>query len=221
VSHEFRTPLTLMLGPLDELLADTMPRETRQLLTMVRRNVLRLKKLVNTLLEFSRIEAGRVRACFEPTDLATYTAELASTFRATCERAGLELEVQCPTLPEPVYVDVEMWEKVVLNLISNAFKFTLQGKIRVSLEAVDDCVELRVMDTGVGIPADEIPKLFQRFHRVAGITGRTQEGSGIGLALVHELVRLHGGSIGVESVRREGTTFTVRVPLGTTHLPAD
>ncbi len=221
VSHEFRTPLTLMLGPLDELLGDSMPRETRQLLTMMRRNVLRLKKLVNTLLEFSRIEAGRVRAYFEPTDLATYTAELASTFRSACERAGLELEVDCPTLSEPVYVDIEMWEKVVLNLISNAFKFTLEGKIQVSLDAHDDSVELRVTDTGAGIPPEEIPKLFQRFHRVAGVAARTQEGSGIGLALVHELVRLHGGSVGVESVRRQGTTFAVRVPLGTAHLPSD
>ncbi|HEU5073047.1 MAG TPA: ATP-binding protein, partial [Polyangiaceae bacterium] len=206
---------------LDELLADTMPRETRQLLTMMRRNVLRLKKLVNTLLEFSRIEAGRVEACFEPTDLSKYTAELASTFRSACERAGVALEVDCPTLPAPVYVDIEMWEKIVLNLMSNAFKFTLDGKISVTLAATDEFVELRVADTGVGIPEDELPRLFQRFHRVEGIMGRTQEGSGIGLALVHELVRLHGGRVGVESVRRKGTTFSVRIPLGTAHLPAD
>jgi len=221
VSHEFRTPLTLMLGPLDELLADTMPRETRQLLTMMRRNVLRLKKLVNTLLEFSRLEAGRVRACFEPTDLAAYTTDLASTFRSACERASIDLVVSCPTLPAPVHVDIEMWEKIVLNLISNAFKFTLEGKIEVTLAADDDLVELRVADTGVGIPEEEIPKLFQRFHRVEGIQGRTQEGSGIGLALVHELVRLHGGHVGIESRRRQGTTFSVRIPFGTAHLPAD
>ena len=94
------------------------------------RNGLRLLRLVNTLLDFSRIEAGRARANYEPTDLATFTAELASTFRSACERAGLRLIVDCPPLPpgEPVYVDRDMWEKIVLNLLSNAFKFTLEGR---------------------------------------------------------------------------------------------
>ena len=101
---------------------------------MVHRNALRLLKLVNTLLDFSSIEAGRSNASYEPTDLATFTAELASTFRSAIEKGGLTLTVDCPPLPEPVYVDREMWEKIVLNLLSNAFKHTFAGGIQVSLQ---------------------------------------------------------------------------------------
>lgn len=147
-------------------------------------------KLVNTLLDFSRIEAGRTQGNYEPTDLATYTAELASLFRSTVEQAGLQLTVDCPPLAEPIYVDREMWEKIVLNLLSNAFKFTFAGEIAVVVRPVGDQVELVVRDTGTGIPAAELPKLFERFHRVEGARGRTFEGSGIGLSLVQELVQL-------------------------------
>ncbi len=224
VSHEFRTPLTLMLGPVEDVLADTAepptPRQ-RERLEVAHRNALRLQKLVNTLLDFSRIEAGRVRARFEPTDLAAFTADLASNFRSACEKAGLLLRVDCPPLPEPVYVDRDMWEKVVLNLLSNAFKYTLQGAIEVRLRPADGQVELAVRDTGTGIPAEEMPRLFERFHRVEGSRGRTQEGSGIGLALVRELVRLHGGEVRAESACGVGSVFTVALPLGKGHLPAD
>ncbi|PYQ57101.1 MAG: hypothetical protein DMF53_23605, partial [Acidobacteria bacterium] len=224
VSHELRTPLTLMLAPLDEILAapegEALP-ESRELLTVVRRNGQRLLKLVNNLLDFSRLEAGRVQAVYEPVDLAAYTAELASQFRAAIEKAGLRLIVDCPPLPEPVFVDRDMWEKIVLNLLSNAFKYTLDGEIAVSLRAAGDAAVLAVRDTGTGIPAAELPSLFNRFHRVEGARGRTQEGTGIGLALVAELARLHGGTAGVESVYGEGSTFTVAIPLGRGHLPAD
>ncbi len=224
VSHEFRTPLTLLLGPVEDTLADAgeppTPRQ-RERLEVAHRSALRLQKLVNTLLDFSRIEAGRVQASYRATDLAALTAELASNFRSACEKAGLELRVDCPPLPEPVYVDREMWEKVVLNLLSNAFKFTLQGRIEVAVRQAGSAVELTVKDTGTGIPADEMPKLFERFHQIKGARGRTQEGSGIGLALVRELVRLHGGDVRVESNHGQGTTFTVSVPLGTAHLPAE
>jgi PAS domain S-box-containing protein len=224
VSHEFRTPLTLMLGPVEDMLAkpaEQMQLENRQLLEVIHRNGLRLQKLVNTLLDFSRIEAGRVQASYEPTDLATFTAELASNFRSACQKAGLELVVDCPPLPEPVYVDRDMWEKVVLNLVSNAFKYTLAGRIEVHLRSVNGQVELSVRDTGTGIPAEEMPKLFERFHRVEGSRGRTQEGSGIGLALVRELVKLHDGEVRAESTCGEGSVFTVSLPLGKAHLPAD
>jgi PAS domain S-box-containing protein len=224
VSHEFRTPLTLMLGPVEDLLAkshtDLSPAAAGQL-EVVSRNGLRLLRLVNTLLDFSRIEAGRVRATFQPTDLGTFTADLASVFRAACERAGLRLVVSCTRLDEPVYVDREMWEKVVLNLLSNAFKFTFNGEIAVSLRARGSAAELRVRDTGTGIPAEEMPRLFERFHRVQNARGRTHEGTGIGLALVQELVKLHGGSISANSEVGRGTTFTVTVPLGSAHLPPD
>jgi PAS domain S-box-containing protein len=222
VSHEFRTPLTLMLGPLEDALSETdgqLPPEKRERLEIALRNGVRLQKLVNTLLDFSRIEAGRVRATFEPTDLAAFTAELASNFRSACEKAGLELKVDCPPLAEPVLVDRQMWEKVVLNLLSNAFKFTFAGEIAITLRQVDSSAELRVRDTGTGIPAAELPRLFERFHRIENARGRTHEGSGIGLALVQELVKLHGGVITVESEDGIGTTFTVTIPLGSKHLP--
>jgi len=224
VSHEFRTPLTLMLGPLEDLLAkpaaDLHP-EPRETLTVVHRNGRRLLKLVNALLDFSRIEAGRVQAVYEPVDLAAVTAELTSVFRAAVERAGLQLTIECPMLPEPVFVDRDMWEKIVLNLMANAFKFTFEGGIHVALRWSDDHVELDVRDTGIGIADAELPHLFERFHRVLGTRARTHEGTGIGLALVHELVKLHGGAVRVQSRVGEGTTFTVAIPTGSGHLPAD
>ncbi len=221
ISHEFRTPLTLMLSPLEQTLAElegSIPAKARSQLEMVQRNGNRLLKLVNTLLDFSRIEAGRQKANYQPTDLATYTAELASLFRSTVEQAGLQLTVDCPPLPEPIYVDREMWEKIVLNLLSNAFKFTFAGEIAVVLRPVGDQVELSVRDTGTGIPAAELPKLFERFHRVEGARGRTFEGTGIGLSLVQELVQLQGGAIAVDSTLGQGSTFRVRLPMGTAHL---
>ncbi|MDV2992458.1 MAG: Sensor histidine kinase RcsC [Chroococcidiopsis sp. SAG 2025] len=224
VSHEFRTPLTLMLSPLEEILlrcSDLLPPEDREQLEMVQRNGLRLLKLVNTLLDFSRIEAGRVQASYESTDLASLTADLASVFRAAIEKAGMRLSVNCPPLPSPVYVNREMWEKIVLNLISNAFKFTLAGEITVSLQWMGNRVQLSIQDTGIGIPAAEIPHLFERFHRVKGAQGRTFEGSGIGLSLVRELVQMHGGTVQVTSVLGSGSCFTVSIPTGTAHLPPD
>lgn len=224
VSHEFRTPLTLMLGPLEDLLYEPDARvapESREQIGVVRRNALRLLKLVNTLLDFSRIEAGRVQAAYEPVDLAAFTAELASVFRSLIERAGLRYNVACPPLDEPVYVDREMWEKIVLNLISNAFKFTLEGSIEVSLRPAGRQVQLRVRDTGTGIAAQDLPHIFERFYRVSNASGRSFEGSGIGLALVQELVKFNGGEVSVESEVGRGSVFTVAIPFGSAHLPQD
>ena len=220
VSHELRTPLTLVLGPLEETLAEAGGLD-RERLEVTHRNALRLLKLVNTLLDFSRIEAGRIQAAYEPTDLAALTADLASGFRSAVERAGLRLLVDCPPLGEPVWVDPEMWEKIVLNLLSNAFKFTFEGEIEVRLRRAGDRAALTVRDTGTGIPAEELPRVFERFHRVRDARGRTFEGSGIGLSLVQELVKLHGGSVSVESEVDRGTAFTVSLPIGKAHLPAD
>jgi len=224
VSHEFRTPLTLMLGPMAEALADPKtPSEVKQRLQVSQRNSLRLLKLVNSLLDFSRIEAGRIQAVYEPTDIAALTAEFASNFRSACEIAGLKLVVDCETLGEPVYVDREMWEKIVLNLVSNAFKYTLAGEIEVGLrrirESEQEYIELSVRDTGIGISKDELPKIFQRFYRIENARGRTHEGTGIGLSLVQELVALHNGTISVESVFGKGSQFKVRIPTGYAHLP--
>jgi signal transduction histidine kinase len=231
VSHEFRTPLTLMLGPLEEAIAAAEPAGSTAAsrLAMVHRNGLRLLRLVNTLLDFSRIEAGRVRARFQPTDLGVYTEELASNFRSACERAGLRLTTNCMRLAQPVYVDTEMWERIVLNLVSNAFKYTLTGGITVGLDVVSDetvdgadgLVRLTVQDTGIGIPEPELPHIFDRFHRIEGQRGRTLEGTGIGLALVSELVRLHGGTITVQSRLDTGTTVAVCLKFGCAHLPAE
>ena len=213
VSHEFRTPLALMLGPLEQALTiDGLPAESRQHLEVAQRNSQRLLKLVNTLLDFSRIEAGRLQAHQEPVDLGTLTADVASVFRSTIESAGLTFTVDCPPLDEPVAVDREMWEKVVLNLLSNAFKFTLDGAIAITLRREGDTAVLTVRDTGTGIAAAELPHLFQRFHRVRGAGGRSFEGSGIGLALVRELVRLHHGEVHVESAPGQGSTFRVTIP---------
>lgn len=173
VSHEFRTPLTLQLGPLNDALEDeteALPPAQRQRIEMVKRNSLRLLKLVNTLVDFSRIEAGRVQALFEPVDIATMTAQLASQFESALHDAGLRLVVDCPSLPEPVHVDCEMWERIVLNLMSNAFKFTRQGEVTVTVRRRGDEAVLEIRDTGCGIPAEELPRIFHRFHRVKGAT---------------------------------------------------
>ncbi len=220
VSHEFRTPLTLMLGPLEEALDnESLPSATRAHLQVAQRNSLRLLKLVNSLLDFARIEAGRVTASFEPLDLAALTQDLASNFRSAMQRAGLDFRVECEPLPQALHVDREMWEKIVLNLVSNAFKFTLEGSVALRLSAQADHALLEVSDTGIGVAAHEVPRLFERFHRVEGAQGRTHEGSGIGLALVQELVKLHGGSIEAHSEPGRGSTFLVRIPYGFAHLP--
>ena len=224
VSHEFRTPLTLMLGPVEDALADAkepLSAPQRERLELVRRNGLRLQRLVNALLDFSRFEAGRARATFTPTDLGALTADIASSFRSAIEKGGVRLSVDCATLAHEAYVDREMWEKVVLNLLSNAFKFTFEGEIRVALRETDGSAELVVSDTGTGIPDEELPRVFERFHRVRGAQSRTNEGTGIGLALVQELVRLHGGSVLAQSREGEGSAFTVRIPLGSRHLPRE
>ncbi|HLX23348.1 MAG TPA: ATP-binding protein [Usitatibacter sp.] len=219
VSHEFRTPLTLMLGPLNEEIANgRLPSGSRERLEMCYRNGIRLLKLVNSMLDFSRIEAGRMTARFEATDLAAFTAELASNFQSACEAAGLALRVSCETLDEPVFIDRDMWEKIVFNLLSNAFKFTFEGAIDVRVSQSGHGAVLEIRDSGVGIEAGTLPRIFERFRRVEGVRSRTHEGTGIGLAMVQELVRMQGGEIRVESEPDEGSVFTVSLPFGTSHL---
>src|SRR5258705_5053964 len=167
------------------------------------------------------MRAGRVRAGFGPRAARGVTSELASVIRSSMENAGLQFSVECPPIAEPVYVDRDMWEKVVSNLLSNAFKFTFEGSVTVTLQSTEQAVELQVRDTGVGIPEEHRERVFERFHRVEGTQARTFEGTGIGLAFVQELVRLHGGDVRVESALGQGSTFTVTIPLGTTHLPPE
>ena len=274
ISHEFRTPLTLMLGTIEELLKESaLGGIAQERLQIAHRNALRLLKLVNTLLDFSRIESGRQKASFEPTDIAALTRNLAGNFRSVIEKAGLDFSVETGVQGEagvrgevgvrgeagvrgdvgvrgeagvrgeprayeesgvsreagrhietgkpevPVYVDRDMWEKIVFNLLSNAFKYTLKGSIAVRLFFRDGRVVLEVSDTGTGIPENELPHMFDRFHRVENSKGRTIEGTGIGLSLTKELVHLLGGDIGIRSIEDEGTIVTVTLPTGKDHLP--
>jgi PAS domain S-box-containing protein len=221
VSHELRTPLTLILGPMENALHDSSRGLTGDTLGAAHRNALRLLKLVNTLLDFSRIESGRIQASFERVDLSELTRDLAGVFRSLVEAAGLRLVLDCPPIEGDIYVDPVLWEKVVLNLMSNAYKFTFQGEITVRLRSGGGRVSLEVSDTGSGIPDEELPRLFERFHRIHGARSRTFEGSGIGLALVKELVSLHGGTITVHSQEGRGSTFRVELPTGKKHLPSE
>ncbi|HTL07497.1 MAG TPA: ATP-binding protein [Chitinophagaceae bacterium] len=216
ISHEFRTPITLMLGPLEEMINTTtaiVGEEEKEKLALTHRNAMRLLKLVNTLLDFSRIESGRQKAALVPTDISSFTKRIASSFQPLVEKAGLRFTINVQPVPQPVPLDRDMWEKIVFNLLSNAFKYTLRGGITVSLAAQGDIATLTVEDTGVGIPPAELPHMFDRFHRVENSAGRTHEGTGIGLSLTRELVLLHKGDISVESGVNKGSRFTVRIPM--------
>ncbi|MDH6463807.1 signal transduction histidine kinase/CheY-like chemotaxis protein [Micromonospora sp. A200] len=224
VSHEFRTPLTLMLGPLTDALADErhpLPPEQRERVDTARRNATRLLTLVNSLLTFSSLEAGRARSRARQVDLPELTAELAGVFRSAVERAGLSLEVDCPPLPRPAALDPANWERIVTNLLSNALKHTFVGRISVGLHAHPTELRLTVADTGIGIAEEEMPRLFERFHRVDGARSRSHEGTGIGLALVGELARLEGGDVRVDSQLGRGSTFTVALPWSALHRGTD
>jgi PAS domain S-box-containing protein len=221
VSHEFRTPLTLLLAPLEEILRKgTINKNEIEKLHLAHRNALRLQKLVNTLLDFSRIESGKMEAVFQPVDLASLTSDLASNFRSVIEHGGLKFKVRCEPIEELIYVNREMYEKIVFNLLSNAFKFTFKGKIEVVLKENKNNVKLIVRDTGIGIANAHLQNIFDRFVRIEGAKARTYEGSGIGLALVRELVNVHRGNIKVSSTPEAGSEFIVTFPKGKSHLPA-
>lgn len=222
VSHEFRTPLTLMLGPLEDLLAN-LPQNTEMFekVGIAHRNALRLLKLVNSLLDFSRFEAGRAKAVFHPVNISTVTKEVASHFDSAASKSAIRLEINCPPMPQMIYLDLDAYEKILLNIISNAFKHTFEGSISINLNWLGNGVELTVSDTGIGIPADHIEHIFKRFHRVPNAKSRTHEGSGIGLSLVQELVKLHQGEIRVSSILNQGTTLTLFFLAGNQHLPQE
>ncbi|KAJ3145311.1 hypothetical protein HDU89_007168 [Geranomyces variabilis] len=221
ISHEYRTPLSLILGPVADLLSDSsLSSSQMDKIRLVERNAQRLHKLVNSVLDFSLLEAGRMEANFRLTDISIATANAASMFRSAMEKGNLVYTVETPPLGEMVYLDVDMWEKIVLNLISNAFKYTIKGGVKVRIYKDETAAVLTVEDTGCGVPKNEIARLFERFHRCQSSSGRSVEGTGIGLSLAYELVMLHGGAISATSTLGLGTKFTVSIPLGKGHIPS-
>ena len=227
VSHELRTPLTLLAGPLDDLLAESPEGAKREMLIMARRNVRRLTRLVSTLMDVSRLEAGRLKGSFRHVNLGIVTRDLATLFRGAIERARLHYTIDCDLQARDVYVDPDHWEKVIFNLIGNALKYTMRGFVKVKLVYSRSEATLTVSDSGVGIPTSDIGLVGERFHRVQSVS-RSHEGTGIGLALVKELIKLHGGTLDITSHVAEesedgshGSTFRVVLPLGSNHLPRD
>lgn len=219
ISHEFRTPLTLILGPLEAAVSQVRGLSHEQS-SVALRNTQRLLRLVNQLLDLQRLDAGHMQPTFRPVDLATFVGEIIQAFRPYCDRKGLQLETRLEAGPT-VYVDSEKFDKILYNLLSNAVKFTPEGgTITVALTPSSTQCELVVQDTGIGIQAEQIPHLFQRFHQSEGSVHRRYEGTGLGLALVKELVSLHQGNIHLDSTYGVGTAVTVTLPTGHSHLPS-
>ncbi len=220
ISHEFRTPLTLTIGPLESACSrkEDLPYEQA---AIALRNSRRLLRLVNQLLDLQRLDAGRMQPSFRPCDLVGFCYSTAESFLPYCEKKGINLVTQlqeCPLL----YLDIERFDKVLYNLLSNAVKFTPEGgTITLSVEQAGAHCLLQVKDTGIGIRTEQIPYLFERFRQAEGSASRSYEGSGLGLALVKELVELHKGQISIESVYGEGSTFSVWLHFGSTHLPPE
>ena len=220
VSHEFRTPLTLTIGPLETAVSEGRDLPYEQA-AIALRNSRRLLRLVNQLLDLQRLDAGRMQARFRPSNLAEFVAQTIESFRPYCHRKGLNLVADLHPCPQ-IYLDLEKFDKVLYNLLSNAMKFTpAGGTITVRVSAAGNRCFMQVKDTGIGIRADQMPELFERFRQAEGSASRSYEGSGLGLALVKELVELHGGKISVDSVYGKGSTFTVWLSAGSAHLPAD
>ncbi|HEY9747422.1 MAG TPA: response regulator [Allocoleopsis sp.] len=220
ISHEFRTPLTLTIGPLESAVAQKEGLAYDQAVIALR-NSRRLLRLVNQLLDLQRLDAGRMQPSFRPCNLTEFVSQVVDSFRPYCDKKEITLFTELKDCPE-IYLDLEKFDKVLYNLLSNAMKFTAAGgSITVSMQLAGDHCLLQVKDTGIGIRPDQIPHLFERFRQAEGSANRSYEGSGLGLALVKELVELHGGQISVESVYGEGTTFTVWIQTGLAHLPAD
>ncbi len=220
ISHEFRTPLTLMLGPLESAVAQQQDLPVEQTVIALR-NSRRLLRLVNQLLDLQRLDVGRMQPSFRPCEIVAFVSQIVDAFRPYCEKKGVHLVTQLSNCP-PLYLDAEKFDKVLYNLLSNAMKFTpAGGSITVRVETAGNHCLLQVKDTGIGIPKEQIPRLFERFHQAEGSANRSHEGSGLGLSLVKELVELHKGQISVESIEGQGSTFTVWLQTGAAHLPLD
>ena len=225
ISHELRTPLTLIVGPLDELLHNAAPPDAARLAeqhTLMRRHAARLLELINQLLDIARLEAGQLRLRASVLDLRAFVLSHVAAFDSLAAARGLQLHATVPPDELPACVDSDQLEKVLTNLLGNALKFTpAGGQVRLTLATEPGLAVLSVADTGAGIPAAHLPLVFDRFHQVDDSPNRRHDGSGIGLALVKELVALHHGTVEVASTEGKGTVFTVRLPLGTAHLRSE
>ncbi len=221
ISHEFRTPLTLILGPVDDALDDAygpLSGTLRRQLHVMRRSGLRLQRLINQLLDLSKLEAGQMTLHARRRDLIAFLRGIVGSFSSLAERKHVTLQLYTEKEPLPLSFDADKLEKVVINLLSNAFKFTPeQGTIRVVVrEGAGEAgafAEIGVRDTGPGIPPEELPYVFDRFYQVEHAMAQEHAGTGIGLALAKELVELHGGEIRVESEPGFGCEFFVRIPF--------
>ena len=222
LSHEFRTPLTLILGPIRDVLDGAygqMDDRLRGQFTSMHRAADRLHRLINQLLDLARLEAGGMRLEARAGDVGAFVRALTLSFASRAEREGKTLLLEPVSGAIEVYFDRDKLEKIVYNLLSNAFKFTGPGgKIRVAVDASDGSARIVVRDTGVGIPLAELPHIFDRFHQADASPTRRHEGSGIGLALAKELSELHHGTLTVQSEEGFGSTFTLTLPLGRSHL---
>jgi signal transduction histidine kinase len=222
ISHELRTPLTLIIAPIDDLLRDgrELPEGAAEALKVARQNALRLLKLINDLLEVVRLDEKSLELKRERLDAATFASGLAESLRYLAEAKGLSLACQGPDERLPIYVDPARLEKAIINLLTNAIKFTPKGgSIMVRWRRDGDQAVVEVADTGVGIPEAELPRIFERFHQVDGSSTRKYQGAGIGLALAQGLVEANGGQLTVESTLGAGTTLAIRLPLATEDAP--
>ena len=219
ISHEFRTPLTLILGPAKQLLERTKDADTAENLKMIHRNAKNLNKLVDELLDISKIEAGEMKLNTRPMNIISVVKDIVFPFYSFAERKKITLNLKYDEFEIIGFLDKEKAEKILNNILSNAFKFTPEGgKIELGVRRTDKTAEIIISDSGIGIPPDQIDKIFDRFYQVDGSHTREHEGTGIGLSLTKELVDLHKGKIEVESKEGKGTTFTVKFPLGREHL---
>jgi len=224
ISHEFRTPITLSLGPLDQMLKERygdVPDAIRNQLLVVQRNQERLLGLINQILDLSKLEAGSMQLKAAPMlDMNRFVEERIVQFHPVAEKEGIELRVSLdPQVNRAeLFIDGEMFDKLLSNLLSNAFKFTRQGYVEVATEVHGGTFRLGVSDTGMGIKQDQLPHIFDRFRQADGSESREHAGTGLGLALIKEIARLHGGDVAVRSQYGKGSRFQVLIPLGKAHL---
>lgn len=209
ISHEFRTPLTLILGPLEQMMNGNFQGDLKKYYRIMHRNGRRLLDLVNQLLDLSKLESGKLALSVAEGDLGRFVGAVAQSFESLAERKQIELQVPVPDMPVTGFFDRDKVEKIVANLISNAFKFTSDGG-RISV-AVQPGGAIVVQDNGIGIPEAQMPHLFERFYYTAD--SDLQAGSGLGLALIKELAELHGGTVHVESEEGKGTAFLVKIRM--------